>query len=244
MKRGEASVVIRHHQPFRVWLVTGLILAALVVGGWIVFDFGRQQGGMDAVAAAAERERLLQALEEARSRIGELRQEVTRLQSAAQVDREAHEQVRESLARLQQDNLELRQELAIYRGIVVPGPEPGIRIQAVDIVPVDGRRRYRYELTLIQVHAPNTRNRETRGRLELILEGEQDGEPRRLGLAELGPEGGRDRREFTIKYFKRLEGELVLPDGFEPRQVLLRVRPRGKGAAVVEHRTDWPVGMG
>jgi hypothetical protein len=47
--------------------------------------------------------------------------------------------------------------------------------------------------------------------------------------------------KFKFRYFQEFTGELELPEGFEPRRVMIRLKPSGnKQPAGVEKTVDWP----
>ena len=57
----------------------------------------------------------------------------------------------------------------------------------------------------------------------------------RLGLADLGGSGS--TLEFSFKYFQQIAGMIMLPEGFKPASVRLRVQPEGSNA--IEREFMW-----
>jgi hypothetical protein len=83
------------------------------------------------------------------------------------------------------------------------------------------------------------------GSVELEIEGVQDSKPRKLGLRDLIAEEPRPRRlDFSFRYFQNLEAELVLPEGFVPARVKVKLRPKGKSSESIEKSFDWVVKAG
>jgi len=44
---------------------------------------------------------------------------------------------------------------------------------------------------------------------------------------------------FRFRYFQNINGELVLPDGFEPREVMIVAQSSGNNAQRLEKRFEW-----
>lgn len=244
MRKGEPSLVVKSYQPARFWLTTVLLLAAITVAGWIVFDFGRQQGNLDGVEYSVERKKLKKKIDNLNQELQSFKAQVGQLQSAAMVDQQAQNQTKDNLRRLQEDNLELREELQFYRNIVVPSQDKtGIRVQDIVLEPGAEANRFRYRLTLIQVHGIKARHRQIRGRVEIVLEGQQGDAVRHMSLKEL-TSSKKSSIKFSIKYFKRIDGDLILPEGFQPRNIMVKVVPKVKGASNIEKKFKWSVSTG
>ena len=83
-------------------------------------------------------------------------------------------------------------------------------------------------------------DRVTRGRVELAFDGVQDGEVIVLELGDVTPaESRRSALEYKFKYFQTLTGDLLLPEGFTPRKVVVTATPTGKKQAVLEQIENW-----
>jgi len=57
-------------------------------------------------------------------------------------------------------------------------------------------------------------------------------------------ESGRDKAEaikFRFRYFQNIIGELQLPEGFVPREVMVVAQSSGLNAQRLEKTFDWPL---
>jgi hypothetical protein len=217
------------------------IAVILIVEGWWVFDFGRKHAGVDYRAAVQERARLESEVAQLRDQIGELRDQTARLASSRQIDQHANMVVKDTLNRLQQENQDLREELQFYRSIVSPSKgEPGLRVQYFKIDPGTQERVYRYSFTLIHVQEIKQRNRLVKGSVQLTVEGMQGGTPKVLDLVDISSTKESDLR-YSMKYFKQFEGDFVLPEGFTPQAIVLKVLPTDNKKDGVQKKIDWPV---
>lgn len=234
------KLVIRRERRLPAVLLRVLALAVFAALVFGAYHFGFQRGLGEARSAVAERDRLRSASQQWESRLEALRGESARLESAQRIDREANEQVRSNLNRLQQDNLQLREELQFYRSIVAPSQrQEGVQVQHFSIEPLSAARRFRYKLTLINLQGIKGRKEIARGDVQLYVDGKQKGQARRLNLRALGA-GGDESLEYSIKYFKHFEGELRLPDGFVAESAVVEVKPRDDDQGAMQKQVQWP----
>lgn len=158
---------------------------------------------------------------------------------ANQVDAAAHKQVKVDLKDLQQENVELREEIDFYRGIVAPRESAqGLRIDSFSVKKTNSYNLYHFNLVLTQV---KNNQRFTRGSVKLTFEGVKNGLPKTLTLDQVSV-GKKKKLKFKFKYFQKIEGDLVLPDGFIPRKVRINMIPRKKKN--IQSHFDWPYQKG
>lgn len=227
---------VKHHNPWktRVFILLGLL--AVGVGGWSLFDFGRYQAGYDSHESDLEQLRLAALVDELHEDIEHLREQKAQLERAAQIERQAYNELDTNLKVLQGEILELKEELAFYRGIVSPrDASRGLKLQRFSLEP-NGLRSYRYTVVLTQVLK---NDRLARGRVKLFIEGLQDNEPKTLDLTALS-ENSVKELAYRFKYFQNLEGDLVLPKGFKPMRATAQILPGGRQADMIEKTIDWP----
>lgn len=213
-----------------------LLVAGALAGGWGLFEYGRLRGGYDHMAAARERQALLDTIAGLEARNRELSGRIAILERASEVDRHAYAEVDQTLKSLQDELLELREEVAFYRGIVGPADiSKGLHIQSFMVRRGAGANTYHYRLIMTQ-YGKNTRA--VRGVTKLSVVGVQDGRQLELDLKALDPRR-RPYMKFRFKYFQELTGDLKLPDGFLPLRVKLRTVPQGKGIGAAEKVYNW-----
>ncbi len=227
---------VKPHNPWktRVFILLGLL--AMGVGGWSLFDYGRHQAGYDSHEADLEQLRLVTLVDELADEIDHLREQKAQLERAAQIERKAYNELDTNLKVLQGEILELKEELAFYRGIVSPrDASRGLRLQRFSLEP-NGLRSYRYTVVLTQVLK---NDRLARGRVKLFVEGLQDNEPKTLDLSVLSEKSVKELN-YRFKYFQNLEGDLELPRGFRPMRATAQILPGGRKQDIIEKTIDWP----
>lgn len=226
-----------HISGISAWALRAGVMIALVVGGYLVFELGRIQGGYS-VVDATQTERQL------RAEIGSLEREVMRLneeivlqQTHRQIDREAYAQVEANLGELQQKIQEQRDAIEFYRGIMAPEDGGrGLRVQGVRLSRGAEEREYQLRLVLVQVMQ---HDRSVEGDVNLVLEGEQDGETISYSLDELVPAEEDSAWPFQFRYFQSFDRSLVLPDGFTPERLNVQIRSRTRSVDSVEQTFAW-----
>lgn len=228
------NLVVRPHRPWKMRLLWAFAFLVVVVAFYGAFEYGRIQGGYDRSLAQKEKRELRQELAQERETVRKLRERVALLERSSEVDREARERVRQEVASLQDEILELREELAFYRGIVSPEDgQSGLKVQSFRVRPRGEEGRYSYRLMLIQAVK---HDRVARGVVNVAIHGVRNGESQALDLADVS---GKGELAFSFRYFQGFQGELTLPEGFTPRQIEVSVRPSGRGRDNVTRTYDW-----
>lgn len=230
-------VVVKTHHPWKTRLLMILGLLALVFGAWGVFEYGRFSAGFDTYEADKDRKALIKKNQQLHSDIATLREQKAFLERAAQIDKQAYEEQKARLRVLQAEILELKEELAFYRGIVSPrDASRGLRLQSLKIESNGTPRGYRYKVVLTQVLK---NDRTARGKVRLQVEGLQNGGPKTYELGDLTEKSIKEL-EYRFRYFQNIEGDIVLPKDFKPLRVSVAIHPRGGAEDEIEKTIDWP----
>lgn len=209
-----------------------------MAAGWWLYDLGKLHGADDLrnlrTRHGVLEKRHVKVLGENR----ELREKVAILQRSSQIDRQAALDVKADLATLEEELQAAREEIEFYRGIVSPGDvKPGLRIHRFQLVAGVAEGEYRYDLVLTQL---KHNDRHASGVVDWQIEGVLDGEPGKLGLADV-TRPAVQQLKFRFRYFQDLAGSVYLPEGFVASKLVLSVRPEGKGSPQpVEQEYDWP----
>lgn len=231
------KLIVKPHRPMRAWVMRGLgvLLVAISLAG--SFYYGQIRAGFDRAATEARVTALTSELRQARAEAEGFREQLALVQHSSQVDRRAKDSVQGDISEMQQEILELREEIAFYRGIVSPeDAEAGLKVQGFSLTPGPDPRMYHYRLVLIQAIK---HDRRATGTVDVVIYGARNGEPVSIALAELvvGELGSLD---YSFKYFQGFEGDLFLPPDFRPGRVEITVRPRDRRQEAFTRSYDWP----
>lgn len=238
-------VIERKKRP--LWRAAWVALAAsaLAVSGYGIYRYARESTVLDFRGARteleevqAERRRLARELSVARDETGVLRSEVAYLKQGASIDAQACDEVEASLQTLLNENAELREQVALYRGVVSPQEaKAGLRVMEFRLVEGGSERKWRFDLVLAQ---SLRHDRAATGVAEIKVKGKSGGKKRSLDAAELFA-AGTPPLAYSFKYSQEFSGELQLPEGFLPDDVTVTLVPSGKDAARGRFETefDW-----
>jgi hypothetical protein len=233
-----SKIVIRTYAPVRAWIVGGTLTLIVLLGGYLLFEYGRATAGFDRLAALREEGRLEREIEARDEVIGELR----RAAAALETDRASQAQERAEVARtigeLQAQVARQVQELAFYKGIVVKEANAAeVKVQELRIGRGAQPGRYTVRMTLVQSGRPDST---VSGTVILSVEGNRAGAAARLELPALLPAAQREL-PFSFRYFESLNPEIVIPADFRPERLNVEIRSSRRGIAPVTQTLIWTV---
>jgi len=172
------------------------------------------------------------------------RQEIDRLtmqlevaNSRSEVDRRAVELLRREIATQKEQIANLEEGVRFYRSLMAPGEiAQGLSLRELELVLRDDGARYGYRI-VVQQEA--RKHNLVKGDLSIEIFGIQDGQPVKYPLAELSQDVDEQRQALRFRYFQSIEGELMLPEGFEPEGVEIVARFTAPRSLELNDRFDW-----
>lgn len=213
------------------------IAVAVVVSGYLSFEFGRIQADYNVIEAAAERRADANRIEELEDTIVALNEEVALLKTHSDIDKAAYMDVEANLTQLQRKIQEQRDAIEFYRGIISPADGGrGLRIQDLKLSKGQEEGEFHVRLVLVQVMQ---HDRSVNGEVDFSLEGAQDGMAVTYALEQLLPPDTDDNWPFSFRYFQNFDRQLVLPKGFKPERINIEVRSKTKSIASVKQSFPW-----
>jgi hypothetical protein len=233
------QLVIKRRSVWHSWLgITGITVLSMLLA-WGIFEFGRYRAGYDRLEAAAALAAVNGQIAELERQHGALREQSAVLERSGQIERQAYKQLEGAVTGLQDEILELKAELAFYRGIVSPDDaSTGLSLQGFELSAGSQLRQYRYKVVLTQVLNNGT---VARGDLRFEVEGTLQGEAKSYPLEQLSVSQEKTPLAFKFKYFQIIDGDFMLPDGFEPIKVTLTVIPKSSTHKKLTQAFDWVV---
>jgi hypothetical protein len=217
-----------------------ILIGCGLAGAFFAYELGQIRAGYNRLESeqryAALQKELIALQEDNVAR----RERVALLETSEKINAEAYRQVEAQLIELQARILKQQEDLAFYEGIVASDQTAGLRIQDFALVPGVDDSAFSLRLVLAQA----LRNdREVSGYIELAVQGTRGGEPLTLDLRDLAASED-ERLDFSFRYFQNLEADLVLPKGFAPERVIVKLTPKGKAVKAVEESFAWRVKAG
>lgn len=221
----------------RSGVMRAAVAIAIVVGIYLVFEFGRIRADYNVADAFEQEQEYSSEIKGLENQIAELKQEIALLETHREIDVEAYKVVEADLIDLQRKIQEQRDAIAFYRGIVSPADGGrGLRVQDFKVTKGKEEGQFYMRLVLVQVMQ---HDRSVKGDVEFSLEGSQDGKAKTYSLQELQPTDAKNNWPFAFRYFQDFDRELILPTGFTPEKVNIEVKSRTKSIASVKQSFLW-----
>jgi hypothetical protein len=170
----------------------------------------------------------------------DLSRQLTILDRSSVMDQRATEEVQTIVRDLREREAQLEQDIVYYRQVVSEETgDTGLIVGKLDIYATREFGHFRYKVVMRQQDADG--DTFLIGHVNVNLIGYQDGEQVMLALREVSREQDQLDIRLSFKYFQNIEGELVLPEGFEPDRVQIAAvstEPVGKN---ISQNFSWVV---
>lgn len=220
------------HNSLWLWLLF-LVLAVLLA--WQAFEYGRHRGGFDAEASEEALSQLQQRVVTLKRERDELRLTAARMQRSSQIDQTAVSEVQDELKALQEERSQLRQEVEFLKSLV-SGDATMLQLTELKLYDLDQGNRYAFSFTVSKRAEDDKR---VRGRATLAVVGQLKGEAATLQAEALNIDSKGMALGFV--HFQKIEGELTLPVGFIPRELVLGIKPGDDKFKALEQTFPWKV---
>ena len=198
-------VKIRHVRHAEMTMVAGLVVLGLVfVLGYFLGQGGRAASpSVDNEVSVGAQERLLVLQEEF---------DVQRVQH--ELDSASLEIVRKDIA-LQKDRVaELEEGVAFYKGLMAPEEiAQGLSLRKIELLATEKSDHFVFRIIAQQAAVKHTT---LKGSLSIEVFGRRGEESMSYPLADLSEGIENNKITLRFRYFQSIEGELVVPEGFEP----------------------------
>ncbi len=232
------NLVVVEHKPWRAWVYFCIAFVCVCVFSVLGYLFGGYVTTKEVNRLAAENGELNLNLESANSTIEKLRQQVANLRLGSEIDQRANDDVRVEVVSLKDKIAALEADISFYRGIMAPKDNVrGLTIGQVNFIATGVPRHYQYRMVVQQLA---TNHKLISGSLSVTVVGRQGDETRQIPLKEISEQIDDERIKLRFKYFQNVEGELVLPEGFEPERIELIAKSSSTGQSV-EKKFGWLV---
>ena len=236
------DMVVVKRRPRHV--IGGLVLLVIALVAsliWSSYQLGVDEGLSTRVWIVQERDDLEQKLKQSVSLTEIYRQEVAALKLADEIDMQADVGVQRTILELQTQLARVQEEVQFYKGVMLPKVEDkGLRIERLKVENSGEPNRFKYNLLLTQVV---NKYDYVQGDVEINLVGDEDNLGSNLPLGDISAED-QDSIRFRFRYFQNIDGELMLPDGFTPKEVMVVAQSTGRSSQRLERRFTWQVGEG
>lgn len=218
-------MAVRTHLSWRWRVPASLGVLALIAGmWWWGFDFGKFLAGFDRQAVAHAHEPTADEAAAMRDENAGLRSRVVALESELNVTRGAQETLSRQALELQNENTQMKEELAFLRKLFSDTGKPGtFTIQRLS-AEKDRDDVYRFSMLVVRGGNPSD---EFSGKLSLLVNVTADGHGLTLTLPDDQPDTAA-ALALKFKYYQRVEGTFRIPEGAELRSLQAKVMEAGQ----------------
>ncbi len=207
-------------RPGRSWWPRVVFVAALAFGCW-----GAWQAFAPGPAAQVQ---------DPHARVDALEQEVATLRRSDQISRDANRDLQGTLAERDEEIAGLRADVAFYERFVgATGQRRGLTVHQLNLQP-QSEQAWHFTTTLTQ---NLNRGAVSSGEVTLSVEGTREGKLQTLDWDALRQQPEAPGIAYSFKYFQEVGGDLMLPPGYQPLRVIVRLAP--KSGAAVEQSFTW-----
>lgn len=235
------QMVVVPHRPIYKTGILLLFVLAMVAFSFLTYEYGMGEGLTLQVEVVKEKDLIKTQLAEATKSVDRMRQEIASLKLGGEVDSRATEEVRQTVEALQDEIALLNEEIMFYKGVMVPNAEDkGLRIERLSIEDTPDPNKFRYSLLLTQIV---DKHDYVQGGVEIALVGREGDFDLQLSLSDMS-QAEKDIIGFRFRYFQNINGELNLPIGFEPRELVIVARSSGRNSQRLEKKFSWQLNGG
>lgn len=198
------QLAVRPHMPW-YWRWLGIVVIVAVTAGtaWFTYDFGLEYAGFRKGEAAKLREQLDQTVSRQQAELTELYARTAAAERQLQIERATYGDLAKQVKALAQENATLKEDLAFFQSLTATGKDGALSVNRFRMLPESVPGEYRYQLLLVQA---GERAKEFNGRLQFVLNLQQDGRKVTLMLPEPGSAGSSKEYQVSFKLFQRVEG--------------------------------------
>ncbi len=218
----------------RMLIALGVLLLFLV--GIAIGGYGSLYGALE---SAWENRKLRETVVVQAEELETLRQWKSDAETGRDIDRAALELVRQELAEQQESIAELEKGVHFYRSLMAPEElSKGLSVHSIDFKP--GLESGAYQFRIL-VQQSSLKHELLTGTLNIVVLGTLDGEEVTYNLSDLSEQVPSQDIRLRFKYFQAIDGELQLPEGFEPLSVSASARSSKPRRVKVEREFPWSV---
>jgi hypothetical protein len=218
-------MAVRTHLSWR-WRLPALLGGLALIAGmwWWGFDFGQFLGGFNRRAVAEKQARLEADAAVFKDENVELRAKVAELESDLNVTRGAQATLSRQALDLQNENTQMKEELAFLRKLFSDSGKAGaLTIQRLT-AEKDRDGVYRFSMLVVRGGNPSD---EFSGQMTLLANVAADGRSATLTLPDDQPDTAAALK-LKFKYYQRVEGTFRVPSGSQLKSLQARIVEAGQ----------------
>jgi len=236
----QEKMVVVPYRPRRRFLFILAIICGVSISAGGGFFLAYYETMRTDQSAQSELQRMREELTETQLENADLHRQVAILDTTSVMDQRATEEVQSTIRGLRERVAQLEQDIVFYRQVVSEETgSTGLTIGQFDISATNAADRFRYKLVLRQQDADG--DTFLTGHVNINLVGKQGNEQVILPLRDVS--GNEDQLDIRLrfKFFQNIEGELQLPEGFQPERIQIAAVATEPVAKSIDQNFSWVV---
>lgn len=235
--RYETVVQRRHVRRREIQVLLGLVLTGILMAAGFYLGQRAAYSGMG-ISPEVYRE-MERAAPEAALQRQKLEESLDISGTRNEVDRASLELVRKDIAAQNEEILRLEESLTFYQSLMSPGDiAKGLTLRPIELIATESERRFAFRIVARQ---ESRKHSLLKGTLSVKVEGVTNQKESTLSLSALSEEIESESIALRFRYFQTLEGELELPEGFEPKMVSIVARSASPVKVEIFEQFPWSI---
>jgi len=216
------KILRRYKNRIRVGLAIGVALCFVVISG-ISYKAGFHQGVEQWLKLTSKIHQMTAQQETQVQENLMLTKQLASLQQKQAIQKIEYQKLSEQVKQLFNENALLKEDNALYQHIMSkPNAKRGLSVQSLQIYSTQNTNIFQYQLMLI---SNLTHKKLVQGHVELVVRGKIGGKDISMPAKYLATDNPLAPLRFKFKNFQELSGEVILPNGFEPKSVQVHINP-------------------
>jgi hypothetical protein len=233
--------VVPYRPRYRIAIsLLGLVLLAVAMSG--AYFAGEYFASRSYSVSASDNVLLRKTLVASQAELEQLRGQITVVGRTSEMDQAAVKEIQVTVSQLRQRVMQLEQDIIFYRQVMSPeAAQPGVIIAELSIHPTSSPRVYRYKAVFRQA---GTGDDMLEGSVSISLLGKLEGEDATIAVEDVFQGGEGYLGKLGFRYFQNLEGEILIPEGFSPAQVVIDAESHSPAENVTSRMFNWSLSEG
>ena len=229
---------VRPHVPWYVrWAIVVPILIMFGMAVWWAYDSGLELAGFHRGQAEQELSDLRDRVKSLEEENAKLTNQIAVYERQGQIERASDVEVSAQVKSLNEENTRLKEDLLFFQNLPLTGSrEAELSIHRLKIEPDSLPGEYHLRMLLVQ--SVQQRGREFRGNMQLVVNGEQDGNKVVLQFPQEDSPQDVASHQLSFKYYQRIDKVIKLPPEMTLESVQVRVFEKGMQEPKITRTVD------
>lgn len=234
--RSAYKILRRHKNWIRIGVVVGVVLCFVTISG-VSYKTGFHQGVEQWLKLTTKIHQMTaQQAIQVQKNVMQTKQ-LASLQQKQVIQKIEYQKLSEQVKQLFNENALLKEDNLLYQHIMSqPNSKRGLAVQGLQIYSTQNTNIFQYQLMLI---SNLTHKKLVQGQVHLVVRGKIGGKDISMPAKYLATGRSVTPLNFKFKNFQELSGEVVLPNGFEPKSVQVHINPEKQVKLKVQKVFPW-----